>query len=168
MTEHQEGSQCMPAATEHHKWLERFVGEWTTEGEVTMAPGQPPVAITGVEKAYMLGDFWAVGESESDFSGMKFQSRLMFGYDPAKEQYVGSMFDSMSAIRWSYEGTLDESGNLLTLTAQVPAPEGGGKMMTFHDTVEFKSPDHRVYTSRSQNAEGEWQTAVVIHFRRKV
>lgn len=46
-----------------HQWLQRFVGEWTFEGEAMMEPGQPPSRFNGTESVRSLGasGFWLRG-----------------------------------------------------------------------------------------------------------
>ena len=47
--------QEMPGPVEEHGLLQKFVGEWESEGEAFMAPGQPPTKLKGVESSRMIG-----------------------------------------------------------------------------------------------------------------
>jgi hypothetical protein len=49
-----------------HQWLQRFVGEWTFEGEAMMEPGQPPAKFTGTESVRSLGDLWFLAEGQGE------------------------------------------------------------------------------------------------------
>jgi hypothetical protein len=46
----------MPAQPQNeHQWLQKLVGEWTYETEVTMVSEQPPEKSTGTECVRSLG-----------------------------------------------------------------------------------------------------------------
>jgi hypothetical protein len=47
------------------------------------------------------------------------------GYDPQKKKYVGTWVDSVTPYLWTYEGSLDASGRILTLETEgrIPRPE---------------------------------------------
>ena len=156
----------MPKPTAQHAWLEKFAGEWKVETEIHMVPGEEPVRGTGSESARMLGGFWVVGEGTGEMPGMTMKWILTFGYDPKKEKYVGTWIDSMSSQRWEYEGTVDESGKILTLETEGYCPMEQ-KTCKFRSTVEFKSDDLRVFTEKKQAEDGSWATAVVSTFTRK-
>ena len=47
----------MAEPQQEHRWLERFLGEWTYEAEAVMAPGQPPMKSSGTESVRSLGGF---------------------------------------------------------------------------------------------------------------
>ncbi|CAN5654223.1 hypothetical protein BH20GEM3_BH20GEM3_12920 [soil metagenome] len=47
-----------------------------------------------------------------------------------------------------------------------PSFAGGGKRAKYKDTIEFKSPDHRVLTSRYLDENGEWHSFMVANYHR--
>src|SRR5687768_14313749 len=99
----------MPQPTKEHEWLGQRAGEWESECEVVMAPGQPAVKGKGSESGRKLGGFWVIGEGKNEMmGGMKVSSVMTLGYDVAKKKYVGTWVDSMQNHMWKYEGTLDE------------------------------------------------------------
>ena len=156
-----------PQPQKEHEWLQQFVGEWETEAECTIAPGQPPIKCEGVEKAEMLGGFWMTARGQSEMMGMKISSVLTIGYDPEQEKYVGSWIDSMSSYLWHYAGSVDKSGKALTLLTEGPCHLRPGEVCKFKEVVEFKSADERVFTSSVQGEDGEWTTFVTVKYRRK-
>ncbi|MGE0378229.1 MAG: DUF1579 domain-containing protein [Planctomycetaceae bacterium] len=153
-----------------HIWLQQFVGEWESESEVFMEPGKPPMKSKGTESSRMIGAFWVVAEGKGDMMGKPFTSLLTLGYDPGKDKYIGSWIDSTDIHLWRYEGTVDPTGKILTLETEGPcswcpmAPEGLSK---FKAVTEFKSKDHRVFTSSIQGKDGKWTTVVTVNSRRK-
>jgi hypothetical protein len=47
----QNTSACKGGPVKEHELLQKFVGEWESEGEAFMAPGQPPTKLKGVESS---------------------------------------------------------------------------------------------------------------------
>jgi hypothetical protein len=68
-----------------HKWLKQLEGEWVTESEMLMVPGQPPVKCKGTEVVRSLGGFWTVGEIKSDFMGTPVTGIMTLGYDRSRK-----------------------------------------------------------------------------------
>jgi hypothetical protein len=156
----------MPKPTKEHEWLKRFAGEWEVETEVYMEPGKPPMKVQGTESARMLGGFWVVGETKGEMMGTPFTGLMTFGYDPEKKKYVGTWVDSNTSTLWQYLGTVDSSGNVLTLETEGYCPLEK-QVCQFKDTIEFKSKDHRVLTGTRLGKDGKWVTAMKVTARRK-
>ena len=101
-----------------------------------------------------LGDLWSVGESRGEMPGGGQSITIMtLGYDPQKERYVGTFVGSMMTNLWVYEGSLDESGNVLTLDTEGPGMKKG-TMAKYKDVIEFKTDDLRTLTSLVQGEDG--------------
>ena len=156
-----------PTASREHQLLEKFAGEWETESTGSMGPDQPPVKMKGTINGEMLGSFWVISHFEGNVMGMDFRAVQTIGYDPAKQKYVGTWVDSMMGHLWKYEGTLDETGKILTLEAEGPNHMEAGKITKFRDSYEFKSPDHIVARSAMLGDDGAWVTFMTGHSRRK-
>lgn len=52
-----------------HAWLHRLVGEWTTEMEAAMGPGEPVQKTKGRERVRSLGGLWVICEGEGETPG---------------------------------------------------------------------------------------------------
>jgi hypothetical protein len=165
-TEKTTACQELPGPVKEHAVLEKFVGEWESEGEAFMAHGQPPTKLKGVESSRMIGGFWFVAEIKSTVPDFPYEQILTIGYDPAKAKYIGTVIDSMTSHIWQYEGTFDATGNVLTWETEgpVPSPETPSK---FREVTELKSPDHKVFTSSILAPDGSWNTMMTINIRRK-
>lgn len=151
-----------------HQWLQKLVGEWTYEAEASMGPGKPPERSTGSESVRSLGGLWIVAEGQGDMPGAGPATTLMtLGYDPQKKRYVGTWIGSMMTHLWVYDGALDAAERALTLDTQGPDFAGEGKMAKYRDVIELKSDDHRVLTSFTPGADGEWYGFMTSHYRRK-
>lgn len=157
----------MPAPVREHELLKQFVGEWESEIEITLAPGKAPKKGKGAESSRMLGGFWLVADGKGEMDGMPgMTSQLTLGYDPQTEKYVGTWVDSMNSYLWTYEGTVDSTGKIFTLETEGPCPLKPG-LVRFKEVIEFKSADHRVFTSSMQNDDREWVQMVSAHYHRK-
>ncbi|MEZ6061756.1 MAG: DUF1579 domain-containing protein [Planctomycetaceae bacterium] len=153
-------------AEKEHAWLQQFVGEWESESEASMGPGQPSIKGKGAMSSRMLGEFWVVSEITGDIGGGSIHAIQTIGYDPRKKKYVGTWVDSMMNHMWKYEGAVDDSGKLLTLEAEGPNFMDEKKLTKFRDSYEFKSPDHIVATSSMQGEDGKWIIFMTGHIRR--
>lgn len=156
-----------PAPVKEHEWLKQFVGEWESEAEAMMAPGQPPIKCKGTMNSRMLGGFWTVNEIKGEMMGTTMNGLQTIGYDTEKKKYVGTWVDSMMNHMWKYEGTVDDAGKTLALDADGPNFLTPGKVGKFRDSYEFKSKDHIYMTSSMQGEDGKWITFMTSNIRRK-
>jgi hypothetical protein len=156
----------MPGPVEEHGLLQKFVGEWESEGEAFMAPGQPPTKLKGVESSRMIGGFWFVAQIKSSVPDFPYEQILTLGYDPVKKKYIGTVIDSMTSHIWQLEGTFDATGNILAWETEgpVPDPENPSK---FREVIDLKGSDHKVFTSSVLGPDGSWNIVMRIDIRRK-
>ena len=151
-----------------HQWLQQLVGEWTSEAECSMGPGQPSTKSYGTERVRMVGDVWMVGEGQGEMPGGDMATMIMtLGYDPQKKKYLGTWIGSMMTHMWHYDGEMDASGRILTLSAEGPSMAGDGTMAKYQDIIEIKSKDHRTLSSRILGPDGTWNHFMTAHYRRK-
>jgi hypothetical protein len=157
----------LPQPQKEHQWLERFVGEWVSETEAKMGPDQPVMKCEGTQRANMLGGFWMIAEGHAVMMGMPIHSRLTLGFDPAQDKYVGSWIDSSNNYMWTYEGSLSDDGNTLTLNSEGPNFLVPGQTSNYREVLEFKDDGHYVFTSSVETEGGKWFTFMTAHFHRK-
>jgi hypothetical protein len=151
-----------------HQWLHQLVGEWTSEGEATMGPGQPPERFKGTESVRSLGGLWILAEGQGEMPGGGPATTLMtLGYDPAKGRYVGTFIGSMMTHLWLYDGALDAAGRALALDAEGPSMAGDGTLARYRDVIEVRSDDHRVLTSHVLGDGRTWRPFMTAHYRRR-
>jgi Protein of unknown function (DUF1579) len=166
-----QGDEVMENATpqREHKWLQRFVGEWTSETEMSMEPGKPPEKVYGTDSVRSLGGLWILAEGKGDMPGGGPMSMMLtLGYDPQRKRFVGTWIGSMMTHLWVYDGALDPAERALTLEAEGPSMEAPeSKMGKYRDVMEFKSDDHRVLSSYMLGADSAWQQFMTVHYRRK-
>lgn len=144
-----------PTPTKQHQLLEKFGGEWVTEGEMVMGPDQPVIKTNGTESTRSIGGFWCVSEYKGEFQGAPFTGVMTIGYDPKKQKYVGTWVCSMCHDLVEYEGSMDEAGKVLTLNTECTCPTTG-KPMKMRDVIEIKDDGRKVLTSYGLGDDGEW------------
>ena len=151
-----------PKPQKEHKWLDRLVGEWTTETNAPAMNGQPPTKHTGTETVRSLEGIWFVAEGKGDMG----PTIMTLGYDPEKKKYVGSFVGSMMTDQWIYEGELDSGGKVLVLETEGPSYSGDGSRVPYKDSMEFLDDDHRVLTSKMQGPDAQWTEFMRSDYRR--
>ena len=156
------------APQQEHQWLQKLVGEWTSEMEAAMDPDKPAETFVGTETVRSIGGLWTMGEGRGDMPGGGTAVTVMtLGYDPARKRFVGTFIGSMMTHMWVYDGTLDATGKVLTLDAEGPHFAAEGKTAKYKDAIEFLSDDHRTLTSHMLGDDGKWNHFMTAHYRRK-
>jgi hypothetical protein len=150
-----------------HLWLQQLVGEWTAEMDCAMAPGEPRMKSRGSERVRSLGGLWTLGEGTGEMpDGGVGHTLMTLGFDPVKGRFVGTFVGSMMTHLWPYEGSLDESGTVLTLDSEGPSMTGDGTNSPYRDVITMVSPDHRILSSHVPDGNGGWAEFMTAHYRR--
>jgi hypothetical protein len=157
----------MPKPQKEHAWLEQLAGEWESDSQMFVEPGQPPMTAKGGSTARMIGGFWLVEENKGEIMGMPYTGILTVGYDAEKKAYIGTWIDGMTGYLWTYNGSVDDGGKTLTLNTKGPCPKKPGTLSNFKEVLELKSKDHKVFTSSMQEDDGSWTKMVQINYQRK-
>ena len=152
-----------------HRWLQKLLGDWTSESDAPPEPGKPPAKLRGTETGRSLGDLWVVLEGRGDMPGGGTAHMMMtLGFDPLKNRFVGTWVGSMMTHLWVYDGSLDAAGKVLTLETEGPDFANDlKKMVRYRDVIEFKSDDHRVLTGQTIGPDGKWHVHMTAHYYRK-
>lgn len=158
---------AFPQPVKEHEWLQQFVGEWDAKSKAVAGPGQPEMECEGSMKCRTLGGFWIVCDVKNEAMGMTVEAVQTLGYDTNSKKYVGTWVDSMLNHLWKYEGTVDETGKILTLEAEGPNVLQPGKTSKYRDVFEFKSKDLIATSSFMQGDDGKWVTFMTGEMRRK-
>lgn len=150
-----------------HEWLQKLVGEWRTETEMTEGPDKPVQKSEGKETVTSLGGLWAFGEGEGKMpDGSKWQYKSALGYDVSFKKYRGCMFMSMSSHLWVSDATLSADGKVLTMDCVGPSMVNDGETANYRDIIEIVDDNHRTLTSSSQNESGGWDQNMKTHYTR--
>ena len=138
--------------SKEHKWLEKFEGHWETTSKSVATEGQPASTMHGAIDSEMVGQFWLVTKMSADLGEFKMDGRQTVGYDKEKGKYVGTWIDNTSDFIWHYQGSVDESGKILSLEAEGPDMSEPGKSALYRDMYEFVSKDEIKLTSSVKGA----------------
>jgi Protein of unknown function (DUF1579) len=140
-----------------HQWLQKLVGEWTTEMEAAMGPDKPVEKFTGTDSVRSIGGVWVMCEGRGPMpDGGSAVTFMTLGYDPTKKRYVGTFIGSMMTHMWVYAGIVDTAGKVLTLDTEGPSFKGDGGLVKYQDIIEVKGDDHWVLRSRALGDDGAW------------
>ena len=151
-----------------HRWLDRLVGEWTSEIECSMGPDQPPMKSRGVDVVRSLGGLWIVAEGEGEMPGGGTAKTIMtLGYDPRARSLRGDvrrLDDDASLALQRLPGRVREGAH----AGQPRAPTSPARRRRSTRTcIEFVDDDHRIMTSRVLGDDGDWHHFMTAHYRRK-
>src|SRR5688500_881242 len=128
---------------DQHRWLDRFLGDWTYQMIASMGPGKPPEVHSGRESVTSIGGFWVVAEAQGELASADHTTVLTLGFDPIKGRYIGTFVGSMMPDLWLYEGDLDSTGTTLTLHTEGPSFTTEGARARYRDVLRFESSDRR-------------------------
>jgi Protein of unknown function (DUF1579) len=149
-----------------HQWLDKFIGEWTSEAEYSMEPNGEPSKSTGTEVVKSIGGVWIVAEGDSDMpDGGVGKTIMTLGFDPQTDRFIGTFIGSMMTHLWLYNGSLDATEKVLTLDTAGPNFSQTA-IAKYKDIIEFVSDDHRVMKSQFLMDDGNWNHFMTAHYRR--
>jgi len=151
-----------------HEWLQKLVGEWRTESEMSMGPDQPKQHGQGSESIKSLGGLWAFAEGEDTMPGggrMTYYAGI--GYDVSFREYRSFWVASVSSHLWTKAGQVSDDGRVLTLTGEGPDMQRDGEKASYRDVFEIIDDNHFTLTHYGQNERGEWQEFITSRYTRK-
>ena len=116
-----------------HKWLDQFVGKWTTTTRMWMGgPGAPPAETKGsAEIKWVLDGRWLMQEAKGemlmpDASGqmkrIPYSGMGLTGYDNFRRMYVGNWHDNITTAMLTFTGNRAPDGNVLTMYGEMDEP----------------------------------------------
>jgi hypothetical protein len=137
-----------------HAWLQQLVGNWTFEHDCQMPDGSKNKS-SGKMTCRSMAGMWLLCESTGGAGDEAWSSLMTVGYDPTKEQYVGSFIGSMMHKMWLYHGTLAEDQKRLPLISEGPKLDDSGTCR-YRDTIEIVDKDTWNFLSEVETDTGEW------------
>ena len=153
-------------AVDPQNFAERMAGEWTLTVEAILEPGQEPRRAEGRAHARWLGGRWLVAESSGEAGGLEFTWIFTLGYIRHADEFVATWVDSRQSHLWTYSGSLDKAGDVITLEAKGPIMGDPNTLGDFRTTVEIIDDDHWIMRSLILGPGGEWFEFTRIDFRR--
>lgn len=109
-----------------HKKLGAFVGNWNTISEENQNDGKPPVINKGTAEIKWVneGRFLHFTTTGKQF-GLPFTSVSLIGYNNLRKKITSVWSDNSSTAFFITEGTIDETGTIITLYGKTDDPDTG-------------------------------------------
>ena len=151
-----------------HKFLNQFVGSWETTMRMQMGPGAPPMESKGVsEVRWILDGRFLEENSTGTAMGMPHNGRGMTGYDNMRKKYTGFWADNMGTAMFTMEGTLDQTGKVLTYFGSMDEPLTGEMGKTVKYVLRIVDPDTHTFEIHDLHIVPGETKVVEITYRRK-
>ena len=145
-----------PAPSPQHQWLARLVGEWASEMPHRLPDGTE-IILRSTETARMIGHFWLLLEGKGDMpDGGICEYQITIGFNSETGRFPGTWIGSPMPTLWLYDGELSADETVLTLHCKGPFFDGKGGTTDFQDIIEIQDADHRLFTGRYRDRNGEW------------
>lgn len=104
------------AIAEANAVFDKDVGTWDAEMEIRPAPDAPVIRVTGVSHNRRIADGrWLVVDYKAS-SG--FEGHGIYGWDPARDAYVGVWADSTHSALAHATGTWDAASKTMTFESE--------------------------------------------------
>jgi len=153
-----------------HKKLDPLVGEWTYQAKFWMAPGAPPMEMSGTSKAaWVLDGRYIHDEIHGPAqNGMPpFEGHGVMGYDNHSKKYVGTWIDSMGTGISFMTGEMDAAGQTLTWHHEDYDPVFN-KKVKMRDVVHVTGPNaHRMEFYKTPPDGKEMKAGEITYQRKK-
>ena len=137
---------------------EADVGTWDGEVEVRPYPGADVQRSKGVMVNRRVGT-WLVSDFKNETG---FEGHGIYGWDAAKQAYVGTWIDEARGSLVIGGGTLD--GATMTYRFELATPD---RTMRWHDVHEIVDADARLFRSFYELPSGESHEVVTARYRRR-
>jgi hypothetical protein len=146
----------------HQAKLVRDVGTWDGEIEVHPGPGAAPQHSTGVMTNRLIGGRWIVSSFKNETTG--FEGEGIYGWDEAKQAYVGTWVDSMRGSLVIGAGSFDEATGTTTYRFELAS---GERTIRWRDVHQVIDDDTRRFSSFIEYTPGQEHEVVRATYRRR-
>jgi hypothetical protein len=140
---------------ENHELLKDFVGTWTADVRMWMAPNSPPVISKGQATFKLIFDGrFLYGDFLGEFMGTPFKGINIMGYDNAKKEFFSIWFDNSNTGIITSTGTYDPEGKKFNFSAET-IDLGSGQKMEMREEAYFASKDEYISITYAKPEGGE-------------
>lgn len=140
---------------EYHQMLKDFVGKWTADVRMWMAPSTPPVVSKGQATFKLIFDGrFLYGDFLGEFMGSTFKGINIMGYDNAKKEFFSVWLDNSTTGFISSTGTYDKETKKFHFWAEAFDP-ATGKTMAMREEAYFASKDEYISITYAKPEGGE-------------
>jgi hypothetical protein len=142
--------------------FEKDIGTWDGELEVVPQPGADPQRSTGVMVNRIVGGRWLVCDFKNATTG--FEGHGIYGWDAAKQSYVGTWVDPMRSSLVIATGTFEAEARRMTYRYEL---KHGERTFTLRDVAEFPEADVQLFRSIMELAPGKDHVVLSATYRRR-
>jgi hypothetical protein len=165
VTAAQEGAGAPPGPGAEHKMLEKYVGTWECDVEMS-SPGAAAEKSKAKSTAKLgCGGMWLVTDFEGTMMGGPFTGHEVTGFDPATKKYQFVWVDSWTAKPVIGEGTFDAASK--TMTATMNGSDMTGAPATWRQVEVWKDADTREWAMYQKGPDGAEHPMIKITYHRK-
>ncbi len=129
----------------NHVLLATLEGQWNTTTTMFMGP-QTQSSNGTAEFATIMGGRFIQEHTTGSFMGEESSGQNLYGYDNFKKKFTSVHFDSIGTAVYLAEGTMDQSGKVVTYFGQMDEPMTGEHDKTFQLTMDMTDSDRVVFT----------------------
>ena len=146
-----------------HDKLKAMEGRWKAVQKSWFAPGEPTVTEGTCENKVILGGRFLEQHLKGTAMGQPYEGYGLTGYDNKKGTYTMVWMDNMATSMMTGEGSMDATGQDLTMKAAGDGPDG---KPTEYRMVTHLVDDRRHVFSMYATMEGKEQLVMEITYTR--
>lgn len=150
---------------EHHRVLDRSVGEWDVEVRFYMDPGgEPDVSKGRAVIRWVMDGRYTREEVTGDFMGAPFRGLGFTGYNNVTGEYEATWIDNHTTQIYRYTGWAEDDGRMVFVSESKDPVTG--EMVKSRSVSEFPSNDEMIVRGYEERGDGEVLTMELRYTRR--
>ncbi len=143
------------APNEHHKYLNRIIGEWEGLFRMWMEPGAEPMEMpVTVKREWVLDGRYIHETVESESKWGPFRGVGYIGYNNIDGQYEFIWMDTMSTAIMFETGSYDPNSKVLTTRGSHRDP-ASGHVFSSRGTLDLSDPNRHTYLGYATGPDGK-------------
>lgn len=138
--------ELLATPTEHHRHLERLIGNWVTEGRYFLPSGEGVASNGTIETTAIMNGLFVESRMVGEVFGKPYLGRSIDGFDTVTEQYVTSFVETLGPSILAQAGVCEDDGRVRTMLGEATDPVWGGTL-TLRSVYTFLDDDTFRYDS---------------------
>jgi len=152
---------------ELHKKLEAMVGNWNFITRWWAEAGAPPEESKGTSvNKWILGGRFVQEDITGDMMGQPFHGMGITGYDNYNQKYQYLWIDEMATCFMIADGTIDNSGKIITFEGTYDDYMTGQKDKEFKSIIKLIDNDTRIYQAYDHAPDGKEYLSFEVAYKR--
>lgn len=145
--------ELLSVPTEHHRHLERLIGNWVTNGRYFLPSGEAIETSGAIETVAIMNGLFVESRLVGELFGKPYHGRSIEGYDAVTEKYVSSFVETLGPWIVTQSGVCENDGRVRTMVGDVPDPVWGGTL-TLRAVYTFVDDDTYRYDAFLAHEDG--------------